>query len=150
MTIFNTTLIISSVQFLILVSDTINGGLTAVNSSYGLSYGDVEGGNIEEKLLVIQAIQNNSLFGKFKKTNYILNDDCIISLYDKNNMTNEITTLYTSSMGFYGSSVQCQFAKAIFTTIRQKKLISKFKKINKKLNDVKRKVDYMANNRDWW
>ncbi len=149
MDVFNTTIIVSSVYFLILVDNgQFNNIITAENSSYGLSY--EEQGGIEEKQLIIQAIQNNSLIGKFKKTNYIINDDCIISLYNKNNMTNEIIPLTVSPLGFFSSAIQCKFAKAVFTEIRQKKLISKFKKLNKKVNDIKREVDYIANNRAWW
>jgi hypothetical protein len=95
---------------------------------------------------IIPSIINKSFTGTFNS------DGCQLTLYniyDKNtNITIPAIIRNININRDAENIISCILARSIFTKLRQKKLIFKFKKINKKLNNVKRKVDYMANNRD--
>jgi hypothetical protein len=144
MAIFNTTIIISGIRFLILVSDIMNGGLTAQNDKYGLLY-DNKYGDINMRLNVILAIQNKSLIGKFKQLNYFKFNGCMIDLFNKRNKSEVISDLSVSTNIGEDFDLKCHYAKYGLSEIRQQKMLRKIYRLSSKVNLFKKRLDRLTN-----
>jgi hypothetical protein len=143
MTIFNTTLIISSIPFLILINDDINNGIiSAQNDNYGISYGNNYFA-YNDKMNVLQVMQNKSLIGKFMQIDINLYKYVAITLYNKNNKTNVIAQLNLDRD--FQHDTNLYLVNSIFTEIRQQKMLRKIYRLSSKVNLFKKRLDRLTN-----
>jgi hypothetical protein len=147
MAIFNTTLIISGIQFLIIANNLIRNNATfgvigASNDNYGINYHATNSSSYQ-RLKVMQLIQTKSLVGKIIKNskNYQLND-CVMNLYDKKDKNIIISKLNTYK-GLSGD--HCYVIKSIFAEIRQQKMLRKIYRLSYKVNLFKKRLDRLTN-----
>ena len=171
MVLYNTTILVAGIQFLVLLNDGVRIGsktytLSAVNDTvtipqyYGLPYGNTNyyGAlvyddrditfNDASKPYILQAIVNNSLVGNFAKGIC----DGYSNLVLANPNTGHIITLPYVVMNGAGwnGPMSCLFIRSIIAELKQLEYTAHITNLQNKIDELEKRTNYVENNRAWW
>ena len=174
MVLYNTTILVAGIQFLVLLNDGVQTGsgsktytLSAVNDTvtipqyYGLSYGNTNyygalvydnrrdtPDDITSKPYILQAIINNSLVGNFAK------DMCGEYSHLILTGTNTAHTLRLRYVAMNGAGwadhISCLYMRSLIAELKQLEYTTHIANLQSKIDELEKRTNYVENNRAWW
>ena len=160
MVLYNTTILVAGIQFLVLLNDGVRIGsktytLSAVNDTIKvLQYGSLVYDDRDitfddaSKPYILQAILNNSLVGNFAKG---ICDGYSNLILANPNTGHTITLPYVVMNGAgWNGPMSCLFIRSIIAELKQLEYTTHIANLQNKIDELEKRTNYVENNRAWW
>ena len=160
MVLYNTTILVAGIQFLVLLDDGVRIGsktytLSAINDTikvlqYGALVYDDRDITFDDasKPYILQAIVNNSLVGSFAKGICDGYSNLVLANPNTGHMI-MLPYVVMNGAGWNGP-MSCLFIRSIIADLKQLEYTVHIANLQNKIDELEKRTNYVENNRAWW